>query len=174
MGNTARSYAERPLKYFFLDKTLYKILKVSRSQNLVACEKCYDGERVVFVWTDVKKNGQRAFHINQVAKILNCSKNTLLWYHREGFIDPPAMVPANKGGFVKDMTYKFHRLYSEDHIIQIWEWMSMQHRGHPRKDGLIFPRKNLPSKAEVLSEIRGGEVIYMKDNDGEFVPIWKA
>lgn len=171
MGITARSYAERPTRYFFLEKQLYRKLKISKRQNLIAVERVHDGERMTFLWSDIAKNGQRAFHINKVAEILNCSPNTVFAYHVRGWVDPPAIAEIPNHPIER---FSRHRLYSEDHVLELWEVMANTHRGAPRKDGIIVPRKSLPSKAEVLSKMRGGTVLYYKDEAGDYIPLWKA
>lgn len=171
MAGSARSYAERPARYFFLNKVLYRKIRVAKRQNLMVAERVYDGQRVVFLWSDVAKNGQRAFHLKNVADILKCSKRTIVSYHEKGWVDPPAIIELPDHPVVR---LRRHRLYSEDHILEIWERMSVTHVGAPRGDGIIAPRRSLPSKAEVLSKIRGGQVLYVKDEMGEFHPLWKA
>ena len=137
----------------------------------MSAEKVSDGERVVFLWTDVKKNGQRAFPLSQVAEILDCSPNTVFSYHTRGIVTPPTNVAQPDHPIP---VFRNKRLYSEDQILEIWEAMANSHRGRPRFDDIIVPRKDLPSKAEVLNKIRGGTVLYYKDEAGDYVPLWKA
>ncbi len=165
------TYAERPGKYFFLNKTLYKKVLLSKRQNLMSAIRVSDGERVVFLWSDIAKNGQRAFPVSQVGEILNCSPNTVFTYFTRGITTPPTNVAQPDHPIP---VFRNKRLYSEDQILEIWEAMANSHYGRPRSDGIIVPRKTLPEKAEVLNKIRGGTVLYYKDEAGDYVPLWRA
>ena len=46
------------------------------------------------------------------------------------------------------------------------------HRGRPRKDGMITPG-DMPSRAEIEAMMKQENILYVKNNDGEFIPVWK-
>lgn len=172
MAGTARGYAERPGRYFFLKGVLYKKVKISRRQNLISAIRMNDEKHVTFLWSDVARDGQRAYHLRAVAEMLGCAKRTAFAYHQKGLVSPPTLVEYAPDHPLK--SFRRHRLYSEDNIMEMWEVMANTHIGRPRRDGIIGPRKNLPSKAEMLSKLKGGTVIYYKDELGVMTPMWRA
>ena len=62
--------------------------------------------------------------------------------------------------------------WSEDDIRELHNFFKTVHRGRPRVDGKITPG-DMPSKAELEAMINQETVLYAKNEDGTFYPVWK-
>ena len=85
-----------------------------------------------------------------------------------GIIKPPTYASVgNKKG-------PWHAYYDEDEIFQIRDAISEIQRGRPRKDGKskMPSRTKVLTKSELRSKIGDGRLLYVQNDDGEFVPIW--
>jgi hypothetical protein len=67
----------------------------------------------------------------------------------------------------------FQYFWSEPDIVAAHQFFATVHQGPPRKDGMITPRK-MPTLRELRAMIRQEEVLYVKNDKGEFVPVWRA
>jgi hypothetical protein len=153
-------------RYFFLDGVLYRTIHINRHHDLIACLRMRDREEVVFMWSDVKRNRQKAFMSGQVARLLGLSRMKFLVHVWEGRV-------TNFEWLIKADGQK-QRIFSEDDVLDAWEALSNVHIGRPRKDGRITTRKTLPTKAELLSVIKEEEVLYYWDKETErFMPVWR-
>jgi hypothetical protein len=171
MANTSRVSASAELRYFFVDDVFYKLYSVDRHLNLAKAIKVVngvEGERVSFIWSDLKKNAGRAYTTNKVCKILNCKRNIVKRIEKVHKITPQKV-------HFKDGDWRGGKCYfSEQQVLDMWEIMANTHHGHPRKDGDITQRADLPTKAEVIAGMHGGQVLYYKDDSGDFVPLFRA
>lgn len=68
---------------------------------------------------------------------------------------------------------KFKYMWNEKNILEAHAFLSTVHRGRPRKDGLITPAK-LPTVRELRAMIRQEQIFYVRGEDGEFRPVWRA
>jgi hypothetical protein len=64
-------------------------------------------------------------------------------------------------------------LWHESNIVEAHEALANTHRGRPRKDGMVVPQA-MPSLREVKAMIRDEHVMYIKSDDGEFVPVFRT
>lgn len=158
----------KPLRYFYLNGMLHKKLQINRGKDTIMTW-CYPlGKRVAYTYSDVRKNKEPAFTTEEVAAMMNREP---LAVHRalgRGDIDPPQAVYAMMD---RDRVIKY--MWSEEDIMKVHEYFSNVHYGRPRKDGMITSYK-MPSKREVRAMIHQETVLYVKNDDGEFVPTWKA
>lgn len=153
-------------RYFYLNGDLHEHLGVERKLNLLYARRVRDSERVTYLLSDVRKNSQRAFYPPQAAELLGITKRSLKRFILEGLIKKP-----DSNGEEKWQARRY--LYSEDDVLAVFDMMSQMHHGPPRKDGRVTPWKGLPSRAELIAKMRGEEILYYKDEDGNFRPVWK-
>lgn len=162
---------KRKIRYFFIkvdDKLhLNKVLHVNKPEDMVTTWDYTDGKRKLYVWSDVRRRMQNAYSIKETAEILGKSKLTVDTYIREGNIRTPQRIYSLTPNRVPG---KF--LLSEDDVLDLHQAMSERHQGRPRKDGLVT-NNNLPTRAQVRTLVQQGEVLYTKDDKGNFIPIWK-
>lgn len=159
--------SRRPLNYFFLNDLLHKKLHINRGKDTITTW-CYPLEkRVAYTYTDVKKNMQPAFTTVQAAKMLNRRRITLERAILAGDIETPQFTYG-----LDENKNKFKYMWNEKNILEAHAFLSTQHYGRARKDGLITPRK-LPTLRELRAMIRQDEILYVKVGD-EFRPVWEA
>ena len=153
--------------YFYLNGHLHKTLETNRSDNMMVAWNFVEGKRVAYVLSDAYRRRQRAYSISQVAKILDKHVDTIKRHLRAGNIKKPQHV------YSLDGVHKIIRyLFSEDDIREIHAFFKTVHRGRPRDDGKVTVH-NLISPAELEALLRNEKVLYTKDAEGEFVPVWK-
>jgi len=168
MATNHRVSASAELRFFFVDDIFYKLESIDRYLNLAKAVEVDTGRRVAFVWSDLKKTAQRAYTTNRVGKILNCKRNVIKRIEKAHDITPRKV-------YFKEDDWRGGKCYfSEQQVLDMWEIMANTHQGAPRKDGSITQREGLPTKTEVIAAMAGGEVLYYKDERGNFMPLFKA
>lgn len=164
-GNTPR----KRLNVFFLNGKLHKKLRIVRPEDKIEAW-CYpDKRRVVYTYSDVKKNYQPAFSTTEVAEMLGRSPRVIERTVREGVMEPPPMMYT----LTRSMHPYAYR-WSEQNIMDMHSYLLTRHRGRPRKDGKITPQQDLPTAKELRAMIRQEQVLYVRTEDGRFVPTWRA
>ena len=150
----------KSLQYFFLNDKIHKVLKSSRSKDeLIAW--CYpDKKRVMYSYSQVKKNMETAYTLVQVASILNKHRVTIQEYILQGKVATPQKIyPIGQSDSVQWSKYMFNYkniLDIHEHILD---------SGHS---------KEIPSKAELQALLKNNLILYTKTEEGKFVPVWKA
>lgn len=170
MPSNPRKNAKRRIRYFFVkvndDLHLHRVLHINRSQDLVTAWDYVDHKRKQYNWSDVKRTMQHAFSISDTADILEVHRMTVDGYIREGKVKMPQRVYDLS-------TRKLGKFFlSADDVLDLHTAMSETHMGRPRKDGMVT-NNNLPPRSVVKTLVSQGEVLYTKDEEGKFVPIWK-
>ena len=159
--------APKRWNHFFLNGDLHKTLRTNRTENLLVAWNFKEKRRVAYVLTDAYKRRQRAFSTGQVAKMVHRHRDTVKKHIRARDIPMPQTSMSLDGS---DRMLKYY--FSEDDVRDIYEFFKTVHRGRPRKDGKTT-FSDLPSKAELEASMRNETVLYTKNEDGEFVPVWK-
>lgn len=159
MAERKRRVKQKSLQYFFLNDKIHKVLKASRSKDeLVAW--CYpDKKRVLYSYSQVKKNMEKAYSILEVSEILNKHRVTIRDYIIEGKVLTPHIIyPISR----QDNYTWFRYMFSHKNIYDIHE--HILESGHS---------KNVPSKTELQAILKNNIILYTKTDSG-FVPVWKA
>ena len=80
MARSKRDGKSKNLRYFFLNDKVHKVLSSSRSKDeLIAW--CYiDKKRVMYSYSQVKKNMEKAYTIVEVSAMLNKHRVTIQDY----------------------------------------------------------------------------------------------
>ena len=154
-------------KYFFIDKKLYRLVRVVYSRDEAVALRLEDGELVMFAWSDVRRHASRGFTIGQVSKIIDRTTRQIHNYIMDGEIDSDGMLYAPTDG------RPVRRIFSEENIFQIQEVMSNKSNGRPRKDGIVRPR-NVLGKSDVRAAVKHDMKLYARTDDGEFIPVYLA
>ena len=157
----------RPNKFFYLNGKLHKILRIERARDLVECYVYSEKKRVLYAWTAVRKNRRPSFRRAQVAKMLNRHPVVISRYIEQGVIPAPELSHELTTGKPGDY------YWSEEDVLALHSYLLELHRGRPRKDGRITTW-HIPSRAELIAMMRTEQVLYVKNKDGEFVPVWRA
>lgn len=168
MAKQSRAKTKRRVLYFYLNNVLHKTLEINRTENLIIAFDFEKGKRVAYNYTDVKKNRKHAYSISEVARLINRHVDTIKRHLRNGNIKKPQQA------YALDNKENLGRYYfTDEDIKQVREFFKTIHIGRPRNDGGITA-SNIPSKVELEAMLRNETVLYVKDKDGEFVPVWKA
>ena len=160
MAGIKRGGKSKSLRYFFLNDKIHKVLKASRSKDEMIAW-CYpDKKRVMYSYSQVKKNMETAYTVVEVASILNKHRVTIQEYIlNEKVATPQKIYPIGQPDSERWSQYMFNQkniLDMHQHILD---------SGHS---------KEIPSKAEVQALLKNNLVLYTKTEDGKFVPVWKA
>ena len=157
------------LKRFYWNKQLHRVLRINRPANLVDAWNFPEHKRVSLLLTDYRLHAKPAFLGSEVAKIFGMTKRSLDRAWQEGNINEP-----DKDYPLSDPNSdRYKRWWGEHHIWEAHEYFMNVHIGRPRLDGEITPRQNLPSAAELKAKLGGGPVVYVKDSNGNFQPLWE-
>lgn len=130
---------------------------------------CYPlAKRVAYTYSDVRSRHERAFTTPEVCQMLNRSHDHMRHAIMEGKVEPPQFtytLNANRNM----LKYMWH----EKDIIKARNYFASVQFGRPRKDGRVNP-KPIPTERELRAMIRQERIVYVKNDQGEFVPAWKA
>lgn len=152
--------------YFFLNNTLYKVIKIVKTRDEVIAWDFAQAKRVLLSWSWLQKSKEYAYTVTATAQLLDRPKQRIEVAIRDGLISPPHQSYHFKTGNPTG------RYYSESHILDIHEVFSNMHKGHPRKDGIKAP-SDMPSRQELINMMQHRIVTYVKNGEN-FVPVWKA
>jgi hypothetical protein len=164
------------LNYFYLDgqldgKTvplLHKSLNINRGADKIITW-CYPLEkRVAYTYSDLKKRKEPAFTLQETATMLNRGRVSLERAIMSGSITRPQYTYG-----LNEHKRLFKYMFHESNIMEAHAYFSSVHYGPPRKDGFIVP-KRLPTARELRAMIRQEQILYVINDDGEFVPVWRA
>ena len=160
MAISKRNRVSKKLRYFFLNDKIHKVLSASRSKDeLIAW--CYpDRKRVLYSYSQVRKNMENAYSIVEVSAMLNKHRVTIQDYILEGKVMTPAKIyPIAEPDSETWSKYMFN----QKHILDIHQ--HILDSGHSSE---------IPSKAELQGLLKNGFILYTKTEEGKFVPVWKA
>ena len=160
MAGIKRNGKSKSLRYFFLNDKIHKVLKSSRSKDEMIAW-CYpDKKRVMYSYSQVKKNMETAYTVVEVASMLNKHRVTIQEYIlNEKVATPQKIYPIGQPDSENWSQYMFNQkniLDIHQHILD---------SGHS---------KEIPSKAEIQALLKNNLVLYTRTEDGKFVPVWKA
>jgi hypothetical protein len=125
-----------------------------------------DHKRKMYAWSAVQKQMQNAYSFSEAASILGVHRITVDRYVRAEKIRTPQRIYSLS-------TRKPGRyMLSADDVLDLHQAMAETHGGRPRKDGMVTNNKLAP-RSVIRTLVQNGEVLYTKNEEGEFVPIWK-
>ena len=160
MARPKRDGKSKSLQYFFLNDKIHKVLKSSRSKDEIIAW-CYpDKKRVMYSYSQVKKNMETAYTVVEVASMLNKHRVTIQEYILNDKVATPQKIyPIGQPDSENWSQYMFN----QKNILDIHQYILDS--GHS---------KEIPSKAEIQALLKNNLVLYTKTEDGKFVPVWKA
>lgn len=166
--STTKRAKTTPLRYFFYNGELHKKIRINRPTDSIVAWSYPRGHTVKLVYSQVRRNGEKAFSTRQVSELIERSIRTVKGIVEAGMIPAPQMTYG-----IDENRNSYAYYWSEKDIMNLHEYLLTVHRGRPRKDGEITPG-DMPSAAELRAAIRQGTVFYVKTASGEFVPTWQA
>lgn len=166
MAKSSRKIKSSPLRYFYLNGQHHKVIRISRAEDLIIAWNYEEHKKVTYIWSLTKQNMQKAFTMKQVSRIFDRDIMIIHDYINDGKIRRP------KQAYSLETLKPGKFLFSEDDLRGMHSYLLTVHRGRPRNDGMITNTK-LMSRAELEAMMRQETVLYTKDEDGEFIPVWK-
>lgn len=154
-------------RLFYMNGELHRALHINRPGNTITAWNYPQSKRVMYLYSDFRKNFKRAYTTGQVSKMINRHVVNIEIYIGRGEIRPPQKTYSLDGERRPGKYY-----FSDDDIYALHDYLLTVHKGRPRKDGAITPW-NLPSRAELRAMLNHEVVTYVKLDDGSFVPTWK-
>jgi hypothetical protein len=159
MARENRQRLRKKFVYFFLNGKVHKVLRLSRAKDEVIAWSYLDKKRMMYSYSQVDKNMEKAYTIAEVSKILGRHKVTIEEYILQGKVKQPQKVyPISN----PESTWSKYML-NESNILDIHEFII--DAGHIR---------DLPSRSELQALLKHNLIMYTKTEDGKFVPVWKA
>lgn len=110
----------------------------------------------------------RAFTIKEVSSIFQRDRLVIHGYINQGKIRRPAVADPVSDSSTRPGKY----LFSEDDMRDLHSYLLTVHRGRPRNDGQIT-QSRVMSRAELEAMMKEDTILYTKNSEGEFVPVWK-
>ena len=158
MARSKRAGKPKSLRYFFLNDKVHKVLKLSRAKDELIAWSYPDKKRLLYSYSQVKKNMETAYGINEVGFMLNKHKVTIIDYILEGKISSPQKIYPI--GNPESSWSKY--MFNQKNILDMHEFILDS--GHSSE---------MPSKAELQALLKHNIILYTKTDTG-FIPIWKA
>jgi hypothetical protein len=162
-----RRSTSQQFRYFYLNDKLHRLLRQSRADDLLVAWHYELEKRVAYSLSEVKKTMQHAYPISKVVKIIGKHEDTIKRHLYLGNLKYPQRVYSLNGNKTPGKYY-----WSEDDIRDMHNFFKTVHRGRPRNDGLITIG-DMPSRAEIEALMRQDSILYVKNDDGSFTPVWK-
>ena len=152
-------------KYFFLNGTLHRIVKSNYSANMIYALDMEKKEIVKYTYSDYKKFKKKAFTIKDVSKMVKRHPDRIRKAFKEGMVSKPVLIEIpNRNGIY---------YFSEENIYELRDHFASTHVGRKRVDGIITP-KSVPSRQELDAMMGKTKMLYMRTEEGNFVPVWKT
>ena len=156
------------IKYFFLNGDLHRKLVINRAADQIMAW-CYPlGKRVAYTYSDMKMRYKPAYTTMEVSGMLMRHRVHIERAILRGDITAPQFTYS-----LDENRNKHKYMWSEENIMEAHSYFLTQHQGRPRRDGRVTP-KPMPTARELRAMIRQEQVMYVKNEHGEFVPTWKA
>lgn len=155
-------------RYFFFNGDLHQKLHINRGKDLMTAFNYAEGKVKKYSYTQIRRTASRAFSTREVGEMLNKTPKTIKLAISDGNFPVPQFV-YNFENRERVVAFK----WSEDDVLELHEYFTGVHRGRPRKDGAITP-SGIPTRAELKAMLRNDTILYIKNNEGVYVPTWKA
>lgn len=152
---------------FFLDGNLHQKISMIPSENILVAWNYPREERSHYNYQQVRRRYQRAFDIKQVAELTEQSLDRLKKLIKNNILS------RGSGSSYTIATRRPGPVYwSEDDLLDLRSEMFAIAKKNAY--GEPYAGFKLISEAELVHKIRGGESYYIKNDDGEFVKVWRA
>lgn len=147
----------------FINNELHQIIYINKPANTCTTWNFIQNKQVIYIYKDMKKFAEKAFTIGEAAKAINRHPDRI----RHAILNGRLPVPQKSG---ENGKYYF----SAKNIEEIRQVFVETHRGRPRKDGIIKTQKGTPTKEELEAILGTRQMLYVKNEKGEFIPIWQS
>lgn len=153
----------RTRRRIFINGELHHIIYINVPGDIVTTFNFIQNKMIKYPYRHTKKHSQKAYLINEVAKIVNRHPDRIRAGIKEGKLKKPQRAGPNG---------KYY--FNDDDILDIQDYFANIHFGRPRKDGIIKPLKGTVTKEEVDARLGRRDVLYVQNENGEFIPVWRT
>lgn len=153
----------RHRRKFFINGELHHIIHINIPADIVTAFNYRQDKIFRYPWKATKRSMSRAYSIGEVARIVKRHPDRIRFGISNG--DIPEPQKSGKTG---------KRYFMSEEILNIQDHFANVHFGRPRNDGAITPKRNTVTKEEVDARLGHREVLYVKNDDGNFIPIWRT
>lgn len=168
MAKSGRRRKNKSLRYFFLNGQHHKVIRISRAEDILIAWNYVEKKRCSYILSVAKRSMMRAFTIKEVSSIFQRDRLVIHGYINQGKIRRPAVADPVSDSSTRPGKY----LFSEDDMRDLHSYLLTVHRGRPRNDGQIT-QSRVMSRAELEAMMKEDTILYTKNSEGEFVPVWK-
>jgi len=158
--------AKRTKTLWFLNGELVKKVHISRAAGMITLFNINTRQRFILPMAEWKKKRRRSYLVKEASALLNLHRKSVARLVHRGILPPP--VGAVEGG---KPVFGKKAYYSEDNIRDMRDILAGIHMGRPRKDGLITNNQT-PTAAEVAISLGDSALLYQKDANGNFIPVF--
>lgn len=159
MARSKRKSSQKKFLYFFINGKVHKVLKKIRAKDELVAWSYPDAKRVLYSYSQVEKEMQKAYSIKEAGLLLNRHKVTIENYILDGKIKEPQFIYPIGNSSSSWNKY----MLSESDILDIHQFIL--------DSGYL---RDLPTKAELIALLKHNMILYTKSSDGNFIPVWKA
>lgn len=152
--------------YFYLGGELHQHIHIDRGADIITCWNHKQKKRTAYSWSETRRKMKPCYRTGQVAKMINRSRVSIENAILRGDIPKPFQAESPSS----QRSARF--AWTESDIMEARDFFATQHKGFPRKDGLITA-KPIPTKVELRAMMEHGTVTYVRTSDGEFIPTFK-
>lgn len=153
-------------RVFFLNGDLVRKHHISKSNGIMSVYNINKDRLESCLISDFKRNSEKAYSVKDTATLVCRHQKHLYRLVTNGVLPPP--VAASLGAV---RGWRVRAYYSASMVKEIRDILASQHRGRPRKDGLIS-NSGTPTAQELTRRMGEGILTYTRTEDGKFVPIW--
>lgn len=147
----------------FINGELHHIVHINIAADIVTTFN-YKQEKIIqYPYRAMKKAMEKAYTIGDAAKVIRRHPDRIRFAISSGGI---------ADGFKSGPTGK--KYFTKDQIIDMQEYFANTHVGRPRKDGSVTAKKNSVTKEEASARLGLRQMLYVQNDDGEFVPVWRS
>jgi hypothetical protein len=154
-------------KMFFLDGNLHQKIKVVPSENILVGWNYPREERSHYNYQQARRRYQYAFDVKEVAELLEQPVLKLKKLIKNNILSRGSGISYAIATRRPGQVY-----WSEDDLLDLRAEMFAIAKKNVY--GEPYAGFSLISEAELIHKIRGGESYYMKNENGEFVKVWRA
>jgi len=147
----------------FINKELHQVIHINIPADVITTYNFKQEKVFRYPYKATKKVMQKAYSMGEVAKMVNRHPDRI----RHGISIGEIPEPQRAGSTGK-------KYFMAEEIINIQDYFANVHFGRPRNDGAITPKRNTVTKEEVDAKLGLREVLYVKNSDGQFIPIWRT
>lgn len=173
-------------KFFFMNDRLYALIDKDPVGDKIMAYDFEEHNKKIFRLSDYKRHAERAYRLPEVCEMIGRSYSygrkiileDLPWLGTVASYDP------NWRDHPKEAWHWY--LFSKQDVLDAHEhFANIDPRGdriHPKRPGRrnypkprnkLVKRNDMPTREELLAQLNSNEVYYVRNEDGEFEPVFK-